>query len=173
LGSQCVPEKLEIFIKILRSKMRYFRLMIAGVIMAGSTFLSGCNESPERKAENVEQAESKLVKAEDELEKSQSDSAMAYTTFKSETDRILAANEIKMLELKASMLASRSEISTQYEKDLEALRIENEKLKSNLETFTYGTNENWENFKTNVNRDIDRLGKSISAMAEKAEKKKN
>jgi len=153
--------------------MRNVRLMIAGVIIAASTFLFGCNESPERKAENVEKAENKLIKAEVELEESQSDSAMAYTTFRLETDRILAANEIKMLELKAKMLARRSEISTQYEKDLEALRMENQKLKSNLETFTYGTNENWETFKTNVNRDIDRLGKSISAMAEKAEKKKN
>jgi hypothetical protein len=40
-----------------------------------------------------------------------------------------------------------------------------------LKTFTYGSKENWENFKSNVNRDLDKLGKSISAMAEKSEKK--
>lgn len=146
---------------------------MAGIIFNAAIGLTGCNESPEKKAENVEKAEIKLVKAESELEKSQSDSAMAYTTFRLETDRILAANEIKMLELKANMLVRRSEISAEYEKELEALRVENEKLKANLETFSYGTNENWETFKSNVNRDIDRLGKSISAMAEKAEKKKN
>lgn len=153
--------------------MKHFKIIFAGLIFTTTALLTGCNESPEKKVENVEKVENKLVKAEAELEQSQSDSAMAYTTFRLETDRILAANEVKMMELKANMLAGRSQISTQYEKDLEALRIENEKLKTNLETFTYGTHENWETFKSNVQKDIDRLGKSISAMAEKAEKKKN
>ena len=96
---------------------------------------------------------------------------MAYTTFRMETNRILATNEIKMLEMKARLFTQKENVKTQYEKDLEALKKENEKLKANLESFTYGTNENWKEFKTTVNKDIDRVGKSLSAMAEKAEKK--
>ena len=135
------------------------------------TSLMGCIESAKEKTEHVEEAEYKLMTAEADLEKSKADSAMAYTSFQMETDRVLAENEIKMLELKARLLTRRSEINTQYENDLEALRLENEKLKTDLKTFTYGSKENWENFKSNVNRDLDKLGKSISAMAEKSEKK--
>jgi hypothetical protein len=151
--------------------MKHLKIILAGIIITATTGFIGCDESPEKKAENVEVAEKKLIRAETELEQSESDSAVAYTTFRMETERILAANEIKMLELKARMITQKENAKTQYEKDLEALKNENEKLKANLEAFTYGTNENWEAFKTSVNKDIDRLGKSISAMAERAEKK--
>ncbi len=151
--------------------MKNLKFILAGLVIIATTGFIGCDESPEKKAENVEVAEYKLEKAETALEQSEADSAMAYTTFRMETDRILAANEVKMLELKAKMMMQKENAKTQYEKDLEALKKENEKLKANLEAFTYGTNENWEAFKTTVNKDIDRLGKSISAMAEKAEKK--
>jgi phosphopantetheine adenylyltransferase len=151
--------------------MKVFNLILAGIIVMSVTSLTGCIESAKEKTENVEEAEYKLMTAEADLERTKSDSAMAFTSFQMETDRVLAENEIKMLELKARLLARRSEINTQYENDLEALRLENEKLKTELKTFTYGSKENWENFKSNVNRDIDKLGKSISAMAEKSEKK--
>jgi phosphopantetheine adenylyltransferase len=151
--------------------MKWFNLILAGITIMSVTCLTGCIESANEKTEHVEEAEYKLMTAEADLEKSKADSAMAYTSFQMETDRVLAENEIKMLELKARLLTRRSEINTQYENDLEALRLENEKLKTDLKTFTYGSKENWENFKSNVNRDLDKLGKSISAMAEKSEKK--
>jgi phosphopantetheine adenylyltransferase len=151
--------------------MKVFNFILAGIIVMSVTSLMGCIESAKEKTEHVEEAEYKLMTAEADLEKSKADSAMAYTSFQMETDRVLAENEIKMLELKARLLTRRSEINTQYENDLEALRLENEKLKTDLKTFTYGSKENWENFKSNVNRDLDKLGKSISAMAEKSEKK--
>lgn len=150
--------------------MKRFNLILAAFIALSATSLTSCIESTKEKTENVEEAEYKLMTAEADLERSKSDSAMAYTSFQMETDRVLAENEIKMMELKARLLARRSEINTQYEKDLEALRLENDKLKNDLKTFTYGNRENWENFKSNVNRDIDKLGKSISAMAERSEK---
>lgn len=151
--------------------MKGFNLILAGITIMSVTCLTGCIESANEKTEHVEEAKYKLMTAEADLEKSKADSAMAYTSFQMETDRVLAENEIKMLELKARLLTRRSEINTQYENDLEALRLENEKLKTDLKTFTYGSKENWENFKSNVNRDLDKLGKSISAMAEKSEKK--
>lgn len=152
--------------------MKVFNLTLAGIIVVSVTSLTGCIESAKEKTNNVEEAEYKLMTAEADLERTKSDSAMAYTTFQMETDRILAKNEVRMLELKARLLARRSEMNTQYENDLEALRLENEKLKADLKNFSYGNKENWENFKSNVNRDIDKLGKSISAIAEKSEKNK-
>lgn len=152
--------------------MKRFNLILAGVLVMSASSLTGCIQTTEKKAENVEQAEYKLMTAEADLERSKSDSANAFTAFQLEADRVLAENEIKMIELKARLLARRSEINTQYENDLDKLRKENEKLKSDLKTFSYGSRENWQNFKLNVNRDIDKLGKSLSAMSEKYENKK-
>ncbi len=153
--------------------MSRLKMMLAALMfsVAAGMLIISCNIPPEKKAENVVKAEHDLVKANAELEKAQADSTMAYYSFRDETNRILAENEEKMKKLKATMIARRTDINTQYEKDLDALTLENEKLKTNLKTFTYGTNENWEAFKTNINRDLDKLGKSISAMSKKAEKR--
>ena len=107
--------------------MKVFNFILAGIIVMSVTSLMGCIESAKEKTEHVEEAEYKLMTAEADLERTKSDSAMAFTSFQMETDRVLAENEIKMLELKARLLARRSEINTQYENDLEALRLENEK----------------------------------------------
>lgn len=162
--------------------MKYLNSIIVCLAITVATAVIGCKETAEKKGENVEVTDYKIkeereeiekagTKAEKIIEQSEADAGVAYTTFRLETERILAANEVQMLELKGRMLMQKESAKTQYEKDLEALKKENEKLKANVEAFKYGTKENWEEFKTTVNKDIDRLGKSISAMAEREEKR--
>jgi phosphopantetheine adenylyltransferase len=151
--------------------MKNTRTLLAGCMLMLATGFIGCNISPEKKAEDVDNAAVKLSEAEDALDKAKSDSALEYTRFKQETEMMLAANEEKMNILKEKMMVKKADLRTQYEKDLDRLKAENEKLRKDLNEFTYGTNENWEAFKSNVAKDIDRIGKSISEMAEKADKK--
>ncbi|HSK12314.1 MAG TPA: hypothetical protein VK907_03815 [Phnomibacter sp.] len=146
-------------------KFKKWILPAAFITMALGTM--SCDTSTEQKAENVETAEKDLAVAEAELENARKDSAAEYERFRKDADAVLMANEQKMADLKSTMTTKKSDIRIQYEKDLEKLRLENEKLKSDLKNFTYGTNENWETFKAGVNRDIDRIGRSISALAEK------
>lgn len=144
---------------------------LPAIILLLSTGIIACNNSPSIKAEKADEASFKLVTAEAALDQAKLDSATAYLRFKEQTEATLAENEQKMTELAEKMKTKKEDIRTQYENDLEQLKKENEKLKRSMEDFSYGTNKNWEDFKSAIMQDIDKIGKSISELAEKADKK--
>jgi hypothetical protein len=124
----------------------------------------------EKKAEKVEEAEYKLVEAEAALDTARMDSAAEFSEFKKETERILAANEASINVLKTKIVDQKNELRATLNSDLEALEVENKKLKDKLQLFTLGTNETWESFKASVNREKDKLNNSILEIAEKSKK---
>jgi phosphopantetheine adenylyltransferase len=149
--------------------MKKVGIIITMVIMTTVTGFVSCNVVTEKKAESNDVAEHEMMAADVESDQSKIDAEIAYNTFRMDTDRILLENEVKMIQLKTRMLTQRADIRARYEKDLDALKMENEKLRKNLNEFTYSTNENWQEFKSTVVKDIDRIGKSISDMTARAE----
>jgi septal ring factor EnvC (AmiA/AmiB activator) len=154
---------LQISIKIMKTNFSKLSLM-AGVLTMG---LMACSDTPKDKEIKVMEAENKLDDARDDYQTSMTDSINEYRQFKAETDQKLAENETKIADLKARMKADKKEINENYEKDLAKMEKSNEKLKTKLNEFKEDGAEDWESFKSNVNREMDELGKSISEMAQR------
>ncbi len=150
-------------------KMKQLKMALAAVLLTASSGLISCNDTSENKSTNTDETKHEMVEVKAEKEKV--DTEKDYVAFKLETDRIVAKNEAKMLELKIKMMTMKADTRTQFQKDLDAVNVENEKLKANIKTFKNGTEDNLEDFKKTINKDIDQLGKSISALADHTEKK--
>lgn len=170
--------------------MKQVKTMLAIVMMSAFAVITSCNESTENKVDQFENADKDAIVVPNEeaehnmkpvdvesnqnndnvkVEGKEDNSEGAYNTFRMETERILLENEVKMVQLKAKILTQKADVRARYEKDLDALRTENDKLKTKLNTFTYRTNENWQDFKSTVVKDMDRIGKSISELTKAPE----
>jgi hypothetical protein len=138
------------------------------IISLGSIifFFVSCNNSPKDKENELKNAQDNVVEAKYALEQAQIDSVSDYENFKAGIEIQLDENE-KRIEKQKSILNNSKE--AQKEENLKQLRIleeKNKSLKSRLRNFELGTAEKWELFKMELNDEMDKLGKSISAMAE-------
>lgn len=136
---------------------------IACIILLG---MSNCKNSPTQKAENVEDAQEQLNTAEDDLQKALTDSTNEYTRYKLECEAKLKENDQKIINLKAKLKAEKKEMRTEYEQDLLELEMKNAKLKTSIADYKETDKSKWEKFKTNFNKELNELGKSITKMTE-------
>ena len=127
-------------------------------------------QSPEQKIENaeqkVEEANINVAVANKELEQARIDSANGYTAFRKEAEIKLNKNDKKIIELKEKFTASKKETREKYDKQLNDLDKKNAELRKEIVECKRDDKTKWELFKESVNNDIDKLGKSLSAMAE-------
>ncbi|MBP8967360.1 MAG: hypothetical protein KBG33_08215 [Paludibacteraceae bacterium] len=126
--------------------------------------------SPKQKAENLENAKENLINAQDDLDKAVLDSTNEYDRYKIESEAKLKANDLKIAELKVKMKADKLEIRTKYEKQLNELEMKNAKLKTNIEDYKETDKNKWEIFKSNLNKEIEDIGKAITKMTEENQK---
>ena len=136
---------------------------IACILIFG---MSSCINSPSKKAENVENAQKDLNKAEESLQKSVVDSTNEYARYKAESEAKLQENDLKIAQIKTKLKTDKIKINAKYEKDLAELELKNSNLKISIEDYKETDKNKWEKFKTNFNHDLDEVGKSISKMSE-------
>lgn len=137
-----------------------------------STAALACNTSTERKEENVENAKEKVIIATDALDKARADSANEYQLYKEASDKKISENNDKILALKEQIQLKKSEMKIKNQKDLNELDQKNSKLKLRMQQYKQADKNSWETFKLSFNKDLDELGKSISALAQKNMRKK-
>lgn len=134
----------------------------------------GCNSITANKKQEEEKAEeAKYVHALalEEAEKMKIDS-VEYAIYCEESEMKLAENDRKIESLKSTIKAESKSIRITTENALNDAKVKNKQLKIKLNDFQKGVKSDWESFKLDFNKDLDELGKSISAMAEKNMKKK-
>jgi len=139
--------------------------------MLAQGVIQSCNQKPSDKAEQVVDAKENLETSEKELTEARDDSAKEEAQYKIEMKNRLVESERKIQELKADMKKERKETHKKYEMEMAELETKNQNLKIKVNGYEKSTGEKWEDFKMSVNKDMDDLGKSISARAEKNMKK--
>ncbi len=132
--------------------------------------LGSCSNSPEQKAQNVEEAKTDLVVAKKELQQARLDSMKEYLNFKEASERKLNDNDAQIATLKYQIKSQKAEMQMDYNKQLEVLTQKNENLKAGIRNYKESTKEKWETFKMNFNEDLDSLGRTISMMSQKNKK---
>ena len=130
-----------------------------------------CNKSPQAKAQDLEEAQEDVIDAEADLATSTQDSIRDFELYKASIEKKLAENQKLIANLKAKNNASDLSTRAAYLKELHNLELKNADLKLKIDQYKMGPEQKWELFKVEFNNDMDDLGKSISAMAERNSKK--
>jgi membrane-associated HD superfamily phosphohydrolase len=152
--------------------MKLFTIKNSVVIVLISASIFACNNSTERKAEKVEDAKEDVIKATDALDKAREDSASDYLAYKEASEKQINKNNEKILELKAKIKEEKAELRNKNQEALAELDQKNAKLKQRMQDYKASDKASWEAFKLGFNQDMDALGKSLSAMAQKNMDKK-
>jgi hypothetical protein len=139
-----------------------FSLVLAALV---SISISSCNKSPKAKEEVLIDAKQDVETAKEDLDEATSDSIVEFNKYKSSIQIKLAENEKVISDLKASIKAEDRKTQTLYNKQLENLQLRNTELKLKIETYKQGPSQKWELFKVDFNKELDKLGKSISSTA--------
>ncbi|MES2592847.1 MAG: hypothetical protein V4608_13270 [Bacteroidota bacterium] len=132
--------------------------------------LTNCNNSHETKVENaeqkVEEAKADVIEATVNLEEARLNSA-EYVEYKEEAETKLKNNGLKIEEL---LNSQNKEFRSENIKFLEDLNQKNAKLRARIQEQKEGGKNKWESFKLDFNKEMDELGRAISAMVEKNRK---
>ena len=139
-----------------------FSLVLAALV---SISIASCNKSPKAKEEVLIDAKQDVETAKEDLDEATSDSIVEFNKYKSSIQIKLAENEKVISDLIASIKAEDRKTQTLYNKQLENLQLRNTELKLKIETYKQGPTQKWELFKLDFNKELDKLGKSISSTA--------
>lgn len=154
-------------VTIKQSKMKTNILKVAIIAGITSFGLMACNETPKDKELKVEEAQENLEEAQQTYEQTTSDSINEHAAFVKETEMNLQANDEKIAALKMKMTSEKKDMKIKYEKKIKEIEDRNNKIKNNLKEHDQDNQSNWSQFKDNVNKEMDEIGKSISEMAQK------
>jgi chromosome segregation ATPase len=139
--------------------------MIVALFAAGILF-AGCDKSPEQKIgdakDKVGEASDKVGEAKQELTEAKNEYVAEWKAFKEASEKTIDANEKRIEAFKEKMEKGSAKMKAKYSANVAALEQKNRDLKRQLDEYRGGGESNWEEFKTNFNRDMDAVGKTIT-----------
>ncbi|MFZ1290568.1 MAG: hypothetical protein WAR79_10785 [Melioribacteraceae bacterium] len=127
------------------------------VLFVGFQFV-GCNMDREEK---VDDAKANVEKANQELEAARIEYEKEWQIFKNNIDAKITANEKSIIELKSEILTANEKFKLKYEKEIVELEQKNIELKKKISEYKYDGKDKWEEFKLEVNRDVDIVEKAL------------
>jgi len=146
--------------------MKTFTYPFLITALISSTGLISC-QTPTQKVENAyekkEEAREDLIKAEDRYQ-------AEMDSFKSEMATKVESNEGAMRELRAQAKADKEETRKELNQKLDKLEEQNNKLKQKLADYKHTGDAEWNDFKTELNRDMEELGTAFSNLRTKNNK---
>jgi uncharacterized protein HemX len=138
-------------------KMKQGKILTLAIAIGTAAIVMSCN-SP---AKNLENAESNVVEAKEDLSKAQEEYAADVRLFRLETDKKITANEKEIADINEKIKKSKSKQRSEYEKQIVVLEQKNKTLKQKMDDYKADTNKDWQLFKTEFNKDMDELGLAL------------
>jgi DNA repair exonuclease SbcCD ATPase subunit len=95
------------------------------------------------------------------LEQAKADYQAEWQKFKTESEEQVKANEAKIDAFKEKMEKAGPKMKAKYSKAVAELEQKNRDLKKKLEEYKDEGQGKWEEFKTNIQHDLDGIGKTM------------
>jgi len=133
-------------------KTKYF--ILASSLLIAGLFFTGCNNQENAK-DSVEQANQDMINAQVQFEKD-------WQQFKSDAELRINDNQQKIDDYKTAMKTTSTKFKAKYENEVLTLEQKNIELKKKLNDFKYERKENWEEFKTTFNNDMDVVSNALN-----------
>lgn len=124
------------------------------MFIAGTIF-TGCQSS----AKKVEDAQDKVVVANEELNQAVKDSIMQ---FEKESQDKIAAHEKSIADFKTRITKEKKENQAQYDKKLAEIEQQNTDLKKKLDDYKADGKESWTTFKSDFSKSMDAINKALT-----------
>ena len=147
-------------------------LTLAAIVVFTCLFIS-CKSSGEKVVdanEDVENAENKLDKANEELSVANQEYVADVENYKRATSEKIAENEKYIAEFKSRIANEKKEARAEYLEKLRDLEQKNTDAKLRLDGYQADAKDNWEEFKSDFNRNLDELGQSLKDFSKKNNK---
>jgi len=129
-------------------------LMLAAFTFMTGAILTSCNTS----AEKVENAEKKVMEANQDLDNANIEYLADVEKYRKETEEKIAANNKSITEFKARIALEKKDAQVAYSQKVTVLEQKNSDLKKKMDVFKAESKEQWENFKVEFSKDMDELG---------------
>jgi hypothetical protein len=137
-------------------KLKYFILIIIS-LLAGLV-LTSCKIDQENK---VTDAKENVKQAQQDLKVVQSENDKEWQQFKKDAELKIKANEDRIDEFKAETKKAGNKLKNKYEQEVGVLEQKNIELKRKLSEYKYEGKDTWQQFKLELNDDIEVVGNSI------------
>lgn len=134
--------------------MKRTTLILAIATFTTGTIVSSCS-SPEEKVEN---AESDVIKSNEDLEEAKEAYYKELTNYRIEMAARLAENEQSIADLKARIDSEKKETRADRKARIEELEEKNNEMKTKIDEYNDEDPTRWEKFKAEFNHDMKELG---------------
>jgi len=132
-------------------------LIMAVLSVMTGAILTSCNSSAQR----VENAEDNVEAANKELDDANKAYLADMENYRKETADKIAANEESIAAFKARIANEKKDARANYEKQIAELEQKNTDMKKTLDDYKAEGKEQWELFKMDFNRNMDKLGQAF------------
>jgi hypothetical protein len=124
-----------------------------------------CKTVDKKEADAISQIQNaklklKEVAAAHKGEKNETATAQEWKKFKADLDAKIMQNDERIAILKKQMIRKERKIDDLYNRRMDSLQVKSRSLKDRLERYD-GVQTDWKKFKTEFERDMEELGKSL------------
>lgn len=129
-------------------------LLAASLLLSSAVFTS-CKSNAEKvedAQEDVVDAKENEMDAQQDLNEAKYENASDYEQFKAAIKVVIAENETKIAELKVKLKDETAENKAKWEAKVDALEKRNDQLEDDIDDFKDGAKENWNDFKTRIEK---------------------
>lgn len=129
----------------------------------------GCSQIQVKKAENADTAKAVKTPVSQLEEKIKPDLEFEseFALFKAKVNAKLNENDRKIDQLKERRKKETKEIRLKLDQQIKEFEVENNTLKNKIKAQNVKDKKAWENFKNELNQDMDKLNESISKIFDK------
>ncbi|MFA9289853.1 MAG: hypothetical protein ACEQSF_01315 [Solirubrobacteraceae bacterium] len=138
------------------------QIFVALVVASGFIF-TAC-KTPTKKVEN---AAEKVIEAKDDLYKQNKEFLLEVEEYKKSTIDKIIANEKNIEDFNLRIATQKINAKEDYEKKIAKLNAKNLDLKKKINDFKSDNKENWEIFKSDFSREMDKLNLEFQSFTSK------
>ncbi|HPH81662.1 MAG TPA: peptidase M23 [Flavobacteriales bacterium] len=137
------------------------KLSFSTVLFAG--ILTGCTST----ASKVENAEENVKKEQEDVVKANENLKMEIENYRKESVSKIDGNDQRIAEVRAQAEKDKSAMKSEVKTQIADLEKKNAELRTKLNDYQSDKQEDWDNFKKELNHDMDELGNSLRDFGQK------
>ncbi len=138
-------------------KSNILSVAIAALFLTAGSYLLSCN-SPEQK---VEDAREDVVDAQQNLNEANADYQAELENYRRDVAARSESNTRTLDEFKARVNEKRADARAEYNRKIDDLEQRNREMKTKVDDYRANGRDNWEEFKREVDHDMEELGNAI------------
>jgi chromosome segregation ATPase len=143
--------------------MKKLILGLALVSFSFTTLLTSCN-SP---ATKLEEAKEDVADSEENLKDVKEEYLEDLEAYRAEENKRIAANNETIAQIKLQIEKEKAVEKSKHQKQIAELEAKNTEMKMKIDAYQGEGRENWENFKLEFKRDMDKLGSALKDLTVK------